>query len=48
MIKLSDFDPEIIAKYDIVEEDLDRVIRYLRLLQGPDAPTLEDIAIGGY
>ena len=47
-VSLSDFDPQVIAGYDITEEDLDRVVRYLRLLQGPDAPSLADIAIGGY
>lgn len=47
-MRLADFDPQVVAEYDITEEDLDRVVRYLRLLQGPDAPTLADIAIGGY
>lgn len=44
----ADFDPQVIAKYDITREGLDRVMRYLRLLQGPDAPALKDIAVGGY
>ncbi len=47
-MSLADFDPRVVAEYDITEEDLDQVVRYLRLLQGLDAPTLEDIAIGGY
>ncbi len=47
-VSLSGFDPQVIADYGITEEDLDRVVRYLRLLQGPDAPALADIAIGGY
>ena len=42
------FDPQVIAKYGITENDLDQVTRYLRLLQGPDALALEDIALGGY
>ncbi len=48
MIRLAGFDPQVVAEYDITAENLDRVVCYLRLLQGPDAPALEDIAIGGY
>ncbi len=48
MIGLEDFDPHVIAEYRITEEDLERVIRYLRLLQGKDSLTLQDIAVGGY
>jgi len=44
----ADFDPRVVAEYGITAETLDRVVRYLRLLQGPDAPALADIAIGGY
>ncbi len=47
-LSLADFDPRVVAEYDITDEDLEQVARYLRLLQGLDAPTLEDIAIGGY
>jgi len=47
-VSLADFDPQLVADYDITEEDLDRVVRYLRLLQGPDALSLKDIALGGY
>jgi len=47
-MRLADFDPKIVADYNITEKDLDRVVRYLRLLQGPDALALEDIALGGY
>ncbi len=47
-MRLANFDPKIVADYGITEEDLDQVARYLRLLQGPDALALEDIAIGGY
>jgi hypothetical protein len=47
-ISLADFDPTIVAQYAIIEQDLQRVIRYIRLLQGEDAPTLADIAVGGY
>ena len=44
----ADFDPQVVAEYDVTAETLDRVVRYLRLLQGPDAPALADIAVGGY
>ena len=47
-ISLADFDPQAVAEYTITTDDLRRVERYLRLLQGPDAPALKDIAIGGY
>ena len=47
-ISLADFDPVIVAQYAITEQDLQRVTRYVRLLQGEDAPTLADIAVGGY
>ena len=45
---LADFDPQAVAEHDITADDLRRVERYLWLLQGPDALTLRDIAIGGY
>jgi len=45
---LADFDPEIVADYSITGEDLDRVVYYLRVLQGPDALALDDVAQGGY
>lgn len=48
MIQSANFDPQVIAEYSITEDDLDQVTRYLRLLQGPDALALEDIALGGY
>jgi len=44
----ADFDPQVVAEYGITAETLDRVVRYLRLLQGPGAPALADIAVGGY
>ena len=47
-VNLADFDPQAVAEYNITADDLRRVERYLRLLQGPDALTLRDIAIGGY
>ncbi len=47
-VDLADFDPQVVAEYDITEDDLRRVEHYLRLLQGPDAPALKDIAVGGY
>jgi len=47
-VRLADFDPQVVAECGVTEEDLDQVVRYLRLLQGPDAPALADIAIGGY
>ena len=48
MIGLEDFDPHVIAECGLTVEDLERVIRYIRLLQGEDALTLRDIAVGGY
>ena len=48
MITLADLDPQIVAKHHITERTLEQVIRYVRLLQGKDAPTLQDIAVGGY
>lgn len=48
MIRPADFDPQIVAEYNITERSLRQVERYLRLLQGTDAPALTDIAIGGY
>lgn len=47
-ISLADLDPAIVAQYAIAEQDLQRVARYVQLLQGEDAPTLADIAVGGY
>jgi hypothetical protein len=48
VITLTDFDPQVVAKHHITEQTLERVIRYVHLLQGEDAPTLRDIAVGGY
>ena len=48
MIALSDFDPVIVEGYGITEEKLAQVVRYVQLLQGKDAPTLHDVAVGGY
>jgi hypothetical protein len=47
-ISLADFDPAIVAQYAITEQDLQQIARYVQLLQGEDAPTLADIAVGGY
>jgi len=47
-LTLANFDPQVVAEYDITTDDLQRVKQYLRLVQGPDAPALEDIASGGY
>jgi hypothetical protein len=47
-ISLADFDPTIVAQCTITEQDLQQVALYVRLLQGEDAPTLADIAVGGY
>jgi len=47
-LALANFDPQVIAEYGVTANDLRQVERYLRLLQGPDAPALADIAIGGY
>ena len=46
MITLSDFDPAIVEKYGFTEQKLERVIRYVRLMQHPHALTLQDIATG--
>lgn len=48
MITLADFDPAIIEQYHITERKLKQVLRYVWLLQGDDAATLRDIAVGGY
>lgn len=48
MIGLADFDQAIIEEYSITERKLELVSRYVRLLQGDEAPTLRDIAVGGY
>ena len=48
MISLAGFDQAIIEEYGITERKLERVGRYVRLLQGDEPPTLQDIAIGGY
>jgi hypothetical protein len=45
---LADFDPDVVAQYHITHLELERVVHYVRLLQGPTAPTLDDIAVGGY
>jgi len=47
-ISLADFDPVIVSRYGVTQEKLALVVRYVRLLQGEDAPTLADIALGGY
>ena len=47
-VSLADFDPQVVIEYGITAETLDRVVCYLRLLQGPGAPALADISIGGY
>lgn len=48
MIALADFDPVIVERYGITEETLAQVVRYVQLLQGENAPTLDDIIVGGY
>jgi hypothetical protein len=48
VIVLADFDPQIVAEYHITEQTLEQVIHYVHLLQGEDAPTLQDIVVGGY
>jgi len=48
VIALSDFDPVVVERYGITEEKLSQVVRYVQLLQGENAPTLRDIAVGGY
>jgi hypothetical protein len=47
-MNLADFDPDVVVQYHITHLELERVVRYVRLLQGPIAPTLDDIAVGGY
>ncbi len=47
MKPLAGFDPQAVAEYSITTDDLQRVECYLRLLQGPNAPALADIAVGG-
>ena len=39
-VDLADFDPQVVAEYDITEDDLRRVEHYLRLLQEPDPPAM--------
>ena len=48
MITLSDFDPEIVARYRITPRRLEQALRYVRLMQGDDSLTLRDIEVGGY
>ena len=48
MITLADFDSRVVTEYHITEQTLEQVIRYVCLLQGEDAPTLRDIAVGSY
>ena len=47
MLDLKKFDPDIVAVYHITEETLDQVIRYVRLVQGSEAPDLKYMAHGG-
>ncbi len=47
-VSLAGFDPQVVAEYGITADNLRRVEQYLRLLQGPDALALKDIAVGGY
>jgi hypothetical protein len=48
VIALTDFDPVVVEQYGITEEKVAQVAHYVRLLQGKNAPTLHDIATGGY
>jgi len=48
VIRLDDFDPEIIQKHGITLPKLELVLRYVRLMQGEDSLTLRDIAAGGH
>jgi len=47
-MKLTDFDPDIIAAYHITERDLQNVVRYITILQGRESQVLNDLAAGGY
>lgn len=48
MIPLAEFDPKILTEHDVTEAELNQIVRYLRLLQGPNALALEKITVGGY
>ena len=48
MITLSDFDPEIVARYRITPRRLEQALRYVRLMGEWGRLTLRDIAVGGY
>jgi len=47
-VSLANFEPQAVADYDIPADDLRRGGHYVRLLQGPEALALEDIALGVY
>lgn len=47
-MKLTDFDPDIIAAYHITERDLQNAVRYITILQGRESQVLNDLAAGGY
>ena len=47
-MKLTDFDPDIIAAYHVTERDLQNAVRYITILQGRESQVLNDLATGGY
>lgn len=47
-MKLTDFDPDIIAAYHVTERDLQNAVRYITILQGQESQVLNDLAAGGY
>jgi hypothetical protein len=47
-MKLTDFDPDIIAAYHVTERDLQNAVRYITILQGQESQVLNDLTTGGY
>ena len=47
-MKLTDFDPDIIAAYHVTERDLQNAVRYITILQGQESQVLNDLTAGGY
>jgi len=47
-MKLTNFDPDIIAAYHVTDRDLQNAVRYITILQGQESQVLNDLAAGGY
>jgi hypothetical protein len=47
-MRLTAFDPRIVAEYHITESDLRNVVQYLTIVQDRDSRTLADLRRGGY